>query len=255
MNRSTAAALCATILAAGTTAALAGSSISESEILLPTGVVHDDSYGWSVAMDGDDIAIGAPLANIVGPNSGSVTVLNGTDVQVLSPAGSGAWDSFGYSVDIDGDLLIAGSTIHPVATREGAAYVYRRQSDGTWAEEAVLLAPDGAYSDYFGCAVAIDGDIAVVGAFLADSSGPSAGAAYVFSYDGGNWSVKQQLSPDEATLKFGASVAVAGDTILVGSPRDNLNGISAGGGKAAGSGTALVATAAQSDRRRTAHDD
>lgn len=229
MNRSTAAALCATIVAAGTTAALAGSSISESEILLPTGVVHDDSYGWSVAMDGDDIAIGAPLANIVGPNSGSVTVLNGTDVQVLTPAGSGGWDSFGYSVDIDCDLLIAGSTIHPVATREGAAYVYRRQADGTWAEEAILLAPDGAYSDYFGCAVAIDGDLAVVGAFLADSSGPSAGAAYVFSYDGGSWSVKQQLSPDEATLKFGASVAVAGDTILVGSPRDNLNGISAGG--------------------------
>ncbi|MEE2720090.1 MAG: hypothetical protein VX727_09930 [Planctomycetota bacterium] len=230
MKRSTACASCALIALAGSTMALAGSSITESEILLATGsVVHDDSYGWSTAMDGDDIAIGAPLANVIGANNGSVTVLNGTDVQVLSPSNTGAFDYFGYSVDISGDLLIAGSTIHPIATREGAAYIYRRDAGGTWIEETMLVAPDGMYQDSFGCAVAIDGDTAVVGAFLADTDGTSSGSAYVFSYDGSSWSMKQQLSPDEATLKFGASVDIAGDTILVGSPRDNIDGISAGG--------------------------
>ena len=196
--------------------------------MLPTGFVGDDSYGWSAAMDGNDIAIGAPLANVIGANNGSVTVTNGNDVQVLSPANTGAFDNFGYSVDIKGDLLIAGSTIHPLATREGAAYIFRRNG-GVWVEEAMLLAPDGMYQDSFGCAVAIDGDTAVVGAFLADTEGTSSGSAYVFSYNGTDWTLQPQLDPNEATVKFGASVDIAGDTILVGSPRDNINGISAGG--------------------------
>ena len=228
MKRSTVYASCALIALVGGSPALAGSAISESEILLPTGNVGDDSYGWSAAMDGDDIAIGAPLANVIGANNGSVTVTNGNDVQVLSPANTGAFDNFGYSVDISGDLLIAGSTIHPLATREGAAYIFRRNA-GIWVEEAMLLAPDGMYQDSFGCAVAIDGDTAVVGAFLADTEGDSSGSAYVFSYDGAGWSLKQQLSANEATVKFGASVDIAGDTILVGSPRDNIDGTSAGG--------------------------
>ncbi|HBZ96601.1 MAG TPA: hypothetical protein DEO57_02005, partial [Phycisphaerales bacterium] len=63
MKRSTVYASCALIALVGGSPALAGSAISESEILLPTGNVGDDSYGWSAAMDGDDIAIGAPLAN------------------------------------------------------------------------------------------------------------------------------------------------------------------------------------------------
>tara|TARA_Y100000589_G_scaffold156383_2_gene148942 strand:+ start:9010 stop:10386 length:1377 start_codon:yes stop_codon:yes gene_type:complete len=229
MKRSTGCASCALIALAGTSLAFAGSGIPESQILLPTGNVGDDSYGWSAAMDGDDIAIGAPLDNVIGANNGSVTVINGSDVQVLSPANTGAFDYFGYSVDISGDVLIAGSTIHPIATREGAAYIYRRDADGTWIEEAMLVAPDGMYQDSFGCAVAIDGDTAVVGAFLADTEGTSSGSAYVFTYDGTAWSVQQQLDADQATVKFGASVDIAGDTILVGSPRDNVDGISAGG--------------------------
>ena len=120
MKRSTGCASCALIALAGTSLAFAGSGIPESQILLPTGNVGDDSYGWSAAMDGDDIAIGAPLDNVIGANNGSVTVINGSDVQVLSPANTGAFDYFGYSVDISGDVLIAGSTIHPIATREGA---------------------------------------------------------------------------------------------------------------------------------------
>lgn len=229
MKRSTACASCALIALAASSPVLAGASITESEILLPTGTVGDDSFGWSAAMDGEDIAIGAPLANIIGANNGSVTVLNGSGAQVLSPADTGGFDYFGYSVDIKGDLLIAGSTLHPIATREGAAYIFRRDASGIWNEEAKLVAPDGMWQDSFGCAVAIDGDTAVVGAFLADTEGTSSGSAYVFSYDGGSWAMKQQLSPDEATVKFGASVDIAGDTILVGSPRDNIDGISAGG--------------------------
>ena len=92
----------------------------------------------------------------------------------------------------------------------GSAYVYRR-SGGTWEEEAVLGASDGADWDRFGWSVSIRGDYVVIGAFDAVDSGSDAGAAYVFERSGGTWLQRAKLEPPAgASGDAGWCVAISG---------------------------------------------
>ena len=90
-------------------------------------------------------------------------------------------------------------------------------------ESDKLVAIDGAAGDDFGAAVAVDGTIAVVGAPEDDDDGSSSGAAYVFRFDGAAWAHEQKLTASDADGgdDFGFWVAISGDTIVVGSPRDD----------------------------------
>lgn len=90
----------------------------------------------------------------------------------------------------------------------------------TVVSESKVAAVGGMSGDHFGDAVAIDGDTLVVGARSDSSAGYASGAAYVFVRDGANWTQQQRLvAPDAATITaFGASVAVEGDTVVVGAP-------------------------------------
>ncbi len=138
-----------------------------------------------------------------------------------SDAASG--DQFGVSVAIDGDTAVVG-------TYGGeAAYVLRTTDGGaTYDEVAKLTASDGAYGDNFGVSVAIDGDTVVVGAEQTYSEGP--GAAYVYRTTDG-WSthteIKLTASDGASEDLFGHSVAIDGETVLVGAyeadpvPRDS----------------------------------
>lgn len=160
-----------------------GSNWSQEAKLLASDGAHDDGFGRSVSISGDTALIGAPWRDIplyVYPNP----------------------DPVGYFVD------------------GGSAYIFR--FDGTsWSEEAELgpsgISPGG---DYFGWSVAIDGDTAVIGAYGDDDNGNLAGAAYVFRYNGSNWVQEQKLLASDGTEKdgFGKSVAISGDTILIGAP-------------------------------------
>ncbi len=91
-------------------------------------------------------------------------------------------------------------------------------------EVAKLLADDAEAGDRFGFSVAVDGDTALIGAFLHDDAGSSSGSAYVFTRDGmGNWSQQAKLTAGDAAAddQFGFSVSVAGDTALIGAPLDD----------------------------------
>lgn len=82
-------------------------------------------------------------------------------------------------------------------------------------EPTKLLPDDGASEDFFGSAVAIDDDVAVVGAWL---KGDLVGAAYVFRFDGNNWVQEQKLLGDDTSDGdfFGHAVDVYQDYIVVG---------------------------------------
>ena len=112
----------------------------------------------------------------------------------------------------------------------------------TWSEALKAIASDRASSDYFGQSVAIDGDYAVIGAYLDDNSGGTdAGAAYVFERDGsGNWSQKQKLiaSDADADDHFGFSVAIDSDYIIVGAPTEDHR--AAGNFKVNNAGSAYI---------------
>jgi len=103
----------------------------------------------------------------------------------LTASDKAAYDGFGTSVSISGDrALVGASNSDPGGTSNaGAAYVFTRASNGTWTEEAKLVASDKKSGDYFGISVSLSGDRALVGAYTSDPGGTSeAGAAYVFNF-------------------------------------------------------------------------
>jgi len=89
--------------------------------------------------------------------------------------------------------------------------------------QATLLAPDGAYSDKFGAAVAIDGDTIAVGAPQHSGSDIAiwAGVVYIFVRASGTWRLQAELTSDVPSYNsfFGRSVALEGDTLVAGADR------------------------------------
>ncbi len=163
----------------------------------------------------------------------------GSDTDNITDYGHG-------TVALSGDTLVVGAPyessqyggVEPGADAEkddtmyaaGAVYVYVR-SGTTWTQEAYIKAPYPDKNDYFGCAVAIDGDTLVVGASgeASDVTGvdsttkdnnnaAKAGAAFVFVRSYGTWTQQAYLkaSNTDAGDKFGTSVGVYEDTIVVG---------------------------------------
>lgn len=160
----------------------------------------------------------------------------------LKASNSGAYDQFGSSVAVSGDTVVVGafgeaSSATGVdgnqndnsAVYAGAAYVFVR-TGSSWIQQAYLKASNTDAQDWFGESVAISGDTVVVGARYessiatgvdgnqSDNSALGAGAAYVFVRNGTIWSQQAYLkaSNTDADDYFGLSVAVAGETIVVG---------------------------------------
>lgn len=108
----------------------------------------------------------------------------------------------------------------------GAAYVFER-ANGSWEETVLLRAPDAGWGDRFGHAVAIDGDWAVVGAYLDDGPSDSvynSGAAYLFHRsEQEGWSHVETLRASESAAddRFGYAVAMDGDRVVVGAQLEN----------------------------------
>jgi len=141
-----------------------------------------------------------------------------------------AWDVFGCSVAISGNVAIVGARGDDEnGANSGSAYIFR-YDDGAWTQEAKLMADDGAAGDRFGEAVAVSGEVAVIGAYGDDDGGDYAGSAYIYRFDGATWQqeVKLLASDGQADDVFGAAVAISGDVALVGAHGDNDGGAYAG---------------------------
>ena len=129
---------------------------------------------------------------------------------------------FGRSVSIAGQTAAVGAYQEEGAANEqGAVYVYTRSGD-VWNLQARLVASDGASGDQFGDKVALssNGDTLAVSATLAHAPGAiRAGAVYVFQRSGSSWTQQAKLAPPspEAWQAFGASLALDGNRLVVGS--------------------------------------
>jgi hypothetical protein len=149
-------------------------------------------------------------------------------------------DFFGVSVAVSGDIVVVGAHyedgggtgVDPPSDEQardaGAAYIFARRN-GVWKQEAYLKASNTDPTDYFGISVAVSGETVVVGAQHEKGSGTGvnppdddalffAGAAYVFVRQGETWSQQAYLKASDASFEdlFGSSVAIAGDTLVVG---------------------------------------
>ena len=183
-----------------------------------------DEFGWSIDIDGEKALFGA-FTNDNGTFAGSAYVMrleSGQWVEEAKLLPDDPWhgDYFGYSVSLDGNTALVGAHYDDDnGTKSGSAYVFR--FDGSqWVQEAKLVPADGAAEDWFGCAVSISGNTALVGARYDDDNGNASGSAYVFHFDGSQWVQEAKLldSAGHSGNYFGDELIIEGDTAMIGAP-------------------------------------
>jgi hypothetical protein len=209
---------------------VAGATMSATEMPLPAPAWADgwhqvaelvepgsnspDGFGRSVAVSGNNI--------VVGNGGGQAFVFSDAasgwqQASELTATATTPGDQFGASVAISRDTVVVGAPRDHFDT--GRAYVFTQTTTG-WHQAATLVAPGSpaaALYGYFGAAVAVSGSTVVVGAPGYDNS---AGAAYVYSKQASGWHRTAELVGSGTTAgdDFGLSVAISGDTVVVGAP-------------------------------------
>lgn len=212
-------------------------------------------YGYVVRASADTVVVGAPFESSSqqsitnGPTApADATLVASGAVYIYRRAGN-AWtqeafikasdaasmDYFGVFASMSGDTIAV--TAFNKVNGTGAVYVFKRTGT-TWAEEAKLTAANGDPNDYFGTSVTIDGDTIAIGAesessnqttithgsgASADNSAPSAGAVYVFRRTGTAWAQEAYVKAANGAAQenFGNSVALSGDTLVVGARNES----------------------------------
>jgi hypothetical protein len=274
-----------------------GSTWTHQAYLKAPNTGADDKFGNSVAVSGDTVVVGAlgedssqtsitnsssASADNSVPSAGAAYVFTRsgttwTQQAYLKASNAGEGDVFGTSVAVSGDTVVVGAwreasnqttitngggaSANDYATAAGAAYIFTR-SVSTWSQQAYLKAPNAKAYDQFGISVAVSGDTVVVGAIneasnqttitngttaSLDSSAASTGAVYVFTRSGSTWAQQAYLKAPNADMydKFGTSVAVSGDTVVVGTPYEASNQITiTNGTSASANNDAITAGAA-----------
>jgi gamma-glutamylcyclotransferase (GGCT)/AIG2-like uncharacterized protein YtfP len=243
----------------------------------------NDQFGYSVAISGSTIVVGAmyedsnqtTITNADGTASANNSAADSGAAYVFKRDAAGDWiqdaylkasnaeidDRFGYSVAISGSTIVVGAIYEDSnqttitntdgsasgvngATDSGAVYVFKRDGNGDWIQDAYLKASNAEGGDNFGYSVAISGSTIVVGAWGEDSNqttitnndgqpGPpdndsaiDSGAVYVFKRDAnGDWIQDAYLKASNAGDgdNFGFPVAISGSTIVVGAYAEDSN--------------------------------
>ena len=188
--------------------------------LTPSNPSANDRFANEVSIDGNVIVVGSYQEDGLGTDSGAAYVFryNGAtwvEEQILRSTVS-TRNYFGRSVAVSGDV-IASSQID-LSNTAAHGYVYIFRWDGvTWNEEITI----SGSIDHYGVSVDADGDRVLIGARLADSLSEDGGLAYLWEWDGSDWSrTRGPLSSFDISAgdEFGNSVAVDGDRILIGAP-------------------------------------
>ena len=207
-----------------------GSSWIESVKLTADDAQAGDQFGYSVALSGNRILVGALRNDGSAVNTGSVYVFDykgstWTETAKLLSSDTGRY-AFGFSVVLMGDRALVGELLgEGIVSGSGAVYVF--DFDGiAWNETAKLFASDGANNDKFGYSVSLSGDRVLIGVPNDDDNGSESGSAYVFEYSGISWTEKSKLTPSDGENSdfFGSSVSLSGSWALIGAPEDDDNG-------------------------------
>jgi len=206
------------------------------------GPAPDDGFGWSVALSGTLLAVGAPgprgLGDAKGAQFGSAYVYRlgageaAGPLFTLTNPDPALEDLYGASVAISGTLVVVGAPYDDTgAINAGSAYVYDLSTATPTIPVATLNNPSPAAADYFGWTVAISGTRIVVGAFLDDTGAINAGSAYVYDMTSASPSVPvvSLFNPDASEGDaFGGAAAISGTRIVVGASSDDTGADLAG---------------------------
>ena len=189
-----------------------------------------DQSSISAAIDNSVAVVGLPWNDTDGNVAQGIVYVfeeknSWQQVAKLIPDDGQAEDLFGSSVAVSGNTIIIGAQHSQTneGTSKGAAYIFTKQGD-SWQQTAKLQASATKTFDSFGNAVAIDNNVAIVAAKNSDIGGEAArGSVYVYEREGDNWSLTQALIDPNGKSgdKFGNSVALDGETIVIGAESYN----------------------------------
>lgn len=205
-----------------------GTWIQQAKLLAADGEAGD-SFGGQVAISGDTIIAGAQGDDDNGDGAGAayVFVRQGTtwtlEAKLISPSPI-AGQRFGR-VALDGDTAFIGAA--SFFTTVTGTYVFEREN-GVWSVTEFFT--EGDFSDFFGSAVAVDGDTGAVGAVFDDDNGNDSGSAFLFVREFGDWTEEAMLLPTDGAAedRFGGTVDVDGDLALITARGDDDNGTDSG---------------------------
>lgn len=171
-----------------------------------------DGFGWSVALSGSVLAVGAIG---FGPDVGRAYAFSKSrgswhETAELEVPGTVAYDEFGGSVAVSGDTIVVGSQQHGLS---GNAYVFTKTAKG-WEQPVDLFEPDPTGMDWFGCSVAVSGPVIAVGA----DGHRGGGRVYMFTLRSARWALATELKASGSAPDgwFGDSVSLSGETVAVG---------------------------------------
>ncbi|AVP96675.1 hypothetical protein C7S18_05415 [Ahniella affigens] len=209
-----------------------GGTFQTPQRLEPTSRVNGDSFGWSVALSGNTVAVGAPLADGGGlTDCGAVSVYvdSGSSFslqQTLQMTGRDQQDWFGWSIALNGDRLYVGAPFDDWATVDRGSVQPFTRSGSVWSGGALIQASDGATSDLFGYAVNTDGTDLVIGARADQVTLGTQGSVYhyriqpSFAYQG------KLVDPDPGSDDmFGNTLALSAGSLAVSARLDDVVGV------------------------------
>ena len=207
-----------------------GATWAQEARLAAADAARGASFGFSVSLAANTLAVGAPGDSPRGSSSGSVYVfaLQGGAWQQAAKlhADDGRpFDELGAAVALAGSEIVVGAPFADdlqAFQNFGAAYVFQQDAAGGWALEANGKLTAGAFRPgniQFGAAVAIGGGRIAVGAPGDDLTVADSGSAYVFERNGSGWTPHRLTADDPRQgAQFGTALQLDGDRVLIGAP-------------------------------------
>jgi len=251
-----------------------GGSWSQQAYIKASNTDAADKFGSVVALSGDTLSVSAGFedSNTTSVNgndnnndaedAGAVYVFfrseeNWSQQAYLKASNAEAGDIFGHSIAIDEDTIVVGAHLEDSnamgvsgdesnndAEFAGAAYVFTR-SGGDWSQQAYLKASNNEVDDRFGTAVAVHGDTLVISSFEGSNAtgvngnqainfASRSGAAYMFTRSANSWTQQAYLKASNTGVQdqFGASMALAQDTVVIGARFEDSNATGVNGDQA-----------------------
>jgi outer membrane protein assembly factor BamB len=190
---------------------------------------YTGNLGWSEAINGSSVVVGAPSESISGMSeSGHAYVFNsktGALLWALASPNAQTDGIFGLSVAISSAAVVVGAPEETASNLSEAGHVYvfsTKTGTLTW----TLTSPNPQTDGYFGSSVAISGSTVLVGAPAEKAAGQGkAGHAYLFSAKTGNLTSTFASPNAQSYGDFGASVAINGPTLVVGASQEAALGL------------------------------
>ncbi len=223
------------VLAAATASAALAQHYEYSKLLAPDGGAYDD-FGYAVAVQGD-VAIAGAYGDdgVGGTDSGSAYIFRRDGAQwqfeqKIEAADATTFAYFGYAVELHDDMAMVGAISEEPG---GAVYVFRQSPlNEAWSQVQKIVPPDTSQGDSFGCSIDADGRYMAIGARMDSDVLNDAGSVYIYEYEDSlqQWVYLTEFRAHDPSANewFGEELALSGDYVVVGLPRDDPNGSSSG---------------------------